>query len=260
MTWHKGIPNTRETGFRYLLFIISNLQSNEKSTISRFCIISTPAFSQVFDPVSWDFGYEEKGENLYDIVLTATIEEHSHIYSMSLPEGGPIPTSFHFNESPDFTLDGNVKQSGNAEEVYDEGFEMKVTYFSNKVVYRQTIKSDKPSFAVTGYVNYMACDNKQCSPPKDVEFLSITARKATVQATASSQAKEPAQAAVTVPATVSEQAAVITPANDTEQNKSKGLLAFFFWSMLAGFVGVLTPCVFPMIPMTVAFFTQGCRK
>lgn len=220
-------------------------------------LFATPAFSQVFDPVSWDFGYEEKGENLYEIVLTATIEEHSHIYSMSLPEGGPIPTTFHFNELNDFTLDGNVKQIGNAEEVYDEGFEMKVTYFSNKVVYRQTIKSDKPSFAVTGYVNYMACDNKQCSPPKDVDFsVNITAKNTTVQAAAPSQAKEPAQAAVTIPETASEQVVVSTPANETEQ-KGKGLLGFFFWSMLAGFVGVLTPCVFPMIPMTVAFFTKG---
>lgn len=213
-------------------------------------LFATPAFSQVFDPVSWSFGYEEKAENQYNIILTATIEKHSHIYAMSLPEGGPIPTSFHFNDSPDFSLEGKIEQIGKAEEVFDEGFQMKVTYFSDKVVYKQTVKSDKPSFTVTGAVNFMACDDKQCSPPKDVEFSVKIEGKQDAAVTAS----------VTAPDEIKEISAVKSApvvAEQTKPEKEKGMLGFFFWAMLAGFVGVLTPCVFPMIPMTVAFFTQG---
>jgi len=226
----------------------------KKITFALILLCSVTASAQVFDPVSWDFGYEKEGDNLYSVILTASIQEHSHIYSMTVPEGGPIPTTFHFAESPDYSSEGAVEQIGKAEEVFDEGFGMKITYFSNKVVYKQTVKSDKPSFTVTGYVNFMACDNKQCSPPKDVEFsVKIDGEKT------ASTASQTAVAGGEKVTSADKQASAA--GNDSKNNgKEKGLLAFFFWSLLAGFVGVLTPCVFPMIPMTVAFFTQGAEN
>ena len=64
--------------------------------------------AQIYDPVTWDFGYEKKGNDQYELVFTATIEEGSHIYSTDIPEGGPIPTSFTFDTVPDFSFDGSV--------------------------------------------------------------------------------------------------------------------------------------------------------
>lgn len=181
-----------------------------------------PAVSQIYDPVTWEFGWEPKGKNEYEIVLRAIIEEKSHIYAMNLPDGGPIPTTVKFETSPDFELVGDVYEKGEREDIFDEAFKMEISWFSNEVEFRQVIKSDKPSFVVTGYVNYMACDDSQCSPPQDREF-SVT---------------------ITSP-----------EAGAGNKGSGSGLAGFFLFSMLMGLLGVLTPCVFPMIPMTVAFFS-----
>jgi thiol:disulfide interchange protein len=196
-------------------------------------LLLTPAIqAQIFDPVTWDFGYEKKGVNQYEVVITATIEKGSHIYSLDIPEGGPIPTSFRFDTVPEYTLLGNPWEATKPEELFDEAFGLKIKSLSNKAEFRQKITGNTPSFRVKGIVNFMACNNVTCSPPKDVEF------EIKIQDSATSQ--------------------VVTGSNDFGPvREKKGLLGFFLLSMLAGFAGILTPCVFPMIPMTVAFFSQG---
>ena len=201
-----------------------------------------PAFSanaQIYDPVTWDFNYEKKSENNYELVFTAVIEKGSHIYAMEIPEGGPIPTSFVFNAPTGFTLDGKTYEVTKPEELFDEAFGFKIKSFSDKAEFRQKITSTSTSFDVSGMVNFMSCNNTTCSPPKDVEFIiKIGDKDKTVQ-------------------TVSEDNKIL-PSEPV--NSQSGLLKFFLLSVLAGFAGVLTPCVFPMIPMTVAFFSQGSEN
>jgi len=201
-----------------------------------------PAFSanaQIYDPVTWDFNYEKKSENNYELVFTAVIEKGSHIYAMEIPEGGPIPTSFVFNTPTGFTLDGKTYEVTKPEELFDEAFGFKIKSFSDKAEFRQKITSTSTSFDVSGMVNFMSCNNTTCSPPKDVEFIiKIGDQDKTVQ-------------------TVSEDNKIL-PSEPV--NSQSGLLKFFLLSLLAGFAGVLTPCVFPMIPMTVAFFSQGSEN
>ena len=201
-----------------------------------------PAFSanaQIYDPVTWDFNYEKKSENNYELVFTAVIEKGSHIYAMEIPEGGPIPTSFVFNTPTGFTLDGKTYEVTKPEELFDEAFGFKIKSFSDKAEFRQKITSTSTSFDVSGMVNFMSCNNTTCSPPKDVEFIiKIGDQDKTVQ-------------------TVSEDNKIL-PSEPV--NSQSGLLKFFLLSVLAGFAGVLTPCVFPMIPMTVAFFSQGSEN
>jgi thiol:disulfide interchange protein DsbD len=187
---------------------------------------------QIFDPVTWDFSYEKKGENQYEAVITATIEKGSHIYSIDIPEGGPIPTSFHFDTTADYSLNGVPWEAVQPEELMDEAFGFKIKSFSDKAEFRQKVTGKVASFKVTGTVTYMACNNVTCSPPKDVEFE------------------------ISIGAPVAKKAAD-TGKGITPVREKKGLLGFFLISMLAGFAGILTPCVFPMIPMTVAFFSGG---
>lgn len=197
------------------------------------------AISQIYDPVTWTFGYEKTGDNSYAIVFTAEIEKGSHIYAMDIPEGGPIPTSFSFNEPADFTLDGKTFEVTQPEELMDEAFGFRIKSFSDVAEFRQLVSSAKPSFTVSGTVNFMSCNNTTCSPPKDVEF-SVSIGETKVQAAAND---------------------TVTISEGTEGKKQGGgLLKFFLISLLAGFAGVLTPCVFPMIPMTVAFFSQGSEN
>ncbi|OFY57915.1 MAG: hypothetical protein A2V50_04340 [Bacteroidetes bacterium RBG_19FT_COMBO_42_10] len=191
--------------------------------------------AQIFDPVTWDFGYEKKGDNQYELVITATIEKGSHIYSMDIPAGGPIPTSIRFDTIPGYSLQGDTWEPVKPEELFDEAFGMKIKSFSNKAEFRQKITGNTASFTVTGEVNFMACNNVTCSPPKDVEF-EIRISDITISQ-------------------------LVTEGGDSGPvHEKKGLLGFFLLSMIAGLAGILTPCVFPMIPMTVAFFSQGSEK
>jgi thiol:disulfide interchange protein len=197
------------------------------------------AFSQIYDPVSWDFGSEKKGDGQYELIFTASIENGWHIYSMNLPEGGPIPTSFSFDTIPAYKLDGKPYEVTKPVEVLDEAFGFKIRTFSTKAEFRQKITAIDPSFTVKGVVTFMACNNATCSPPKDVGFAINIGEPAAVSSAAQS-------------ATSGMGAENVVPA--------RGLLKFFLISLLAGFAGVLTPCVFPMIPMTVAFFSQGSEN
>lgn len=196
------------------------------------------AYSQIYDPVTWDFSYEKMGEGKYELVYSATIESGSHIYSMDVPAGGPIPTSFTYNPDQGYTLDGKTFEVTPPEEKFDEAFGFNIKSFSGKAEFRQKITSQSGNFTVTGSLSFMSCNNTTCSPPKDIEF--------------EIKINDGGQTA----------AAVKTPgAIDQENEKQgRGLLVFFLLSMLAGFAGILTPCVFPMIPMTVAFFSRDSQN
>jgi thiol:disulfide interchange protein DsbD len=207
--------------------------------IAAILLITFSANSQIYDPVTWDFSYEKKVDKSYDLIFTAEIEKGSHIYSMEIPEGGPIATSFAIDTSSVFTFDGKTYEVTKPEEVFDEAFGFKIKSFNGKAEFRQKITSNSSSFTVTGLVNFMSCNNTTCSPPKDVGF-SIKIGEQINSATIGSAENQD-----------------IKPGTGPG---GKGLLKFFLLSLLAGFAGVLTPCVFPMIPMTVAFFSQGSEN
>ena len=133
-------------------------------------ILSRGLSAQIYDPVSWEFSYEKKGNNRYDLIFAATIEEGSHIYSMDVPENGPIPTSFIFDTMPGYKLEDSVFEVTKPEDLFDEAFGFRIKSFSNRAEFRQTVYSEEPAFTVSGTVNYMSCNKSACSPPKDVEF------------------------------------------------------------------------------------------
>jgi thiol:disulfide interchange protein len=200
-------------------------------------VLSTTA--QIYDPVTWDFSYEKKGDKQYELIFTATIEKNSHIYSMDIPSGGPIPTSFIIDSLSVYKAYGKAFEVTKPVEVLDDAFGFKIKTFSNTAEFRQKITSEQSSFTVKGSVNYMACNNATCSPPKDVEFEIKIAEKSDNKLVKSN----------------------IIKVDDSEPvGSDRGLLKFFLIALIAGFAGVLTPCVFPMIPMTVAFFSQGSEE
>jgi thiol:disulfide interchange protein len=205
--------------------------------IAPFVLFASLSSAQIYDPVTWEFSYEKKADKQYELIFTATIERNSHIYAMDIPAGGPIPTSFKFDSIPVYKLDGNTYEVTKPVEVMDDAFGFKIKTLSNKAEFRQKIIALQPSFTVSGVVNYMACNNSTCSPPKDVEFsFKIGTEKTGNQVIKSTSISKEGSGPV---------------------KSDRGLLKFFLISLLAGFAGVLTPCVFPMIPMTVAFFSQG---
>jgi thiol:disulfide interchange protein DsbD len=207
--------------------------------IISFILFTLFTSAQIYDPVTWDFSFEKKGDKQYELIFNATIDKNSHIYSMTIPAGGPIPTSFRFDTLPGYKLAGNAYEVTKPVEVLDDAFGFKIKTFSNSAEFRQKITAVEPSFTVKGAVNYMACNNATCSPPKDVEFAIRIADKAENKVIKSNS---------------------VPGAKSVPIKPDRGLLKFFLISLLAGFAGVLTPCVFPMIPMTVAFFSQGSEN
>lgn len=190
--------------------------------------------SQIYDPVSWDFSYEKSKGNSYELIFKAIIEKGSHIYATDIPRGGPIPTTFSYDSTSSFTLLGKTYEVTESEEIFDEAFGFKIKTFSDQAEFRQIVTSDLESFTVKGIVNFMSCNNVTCLPPKDVEF--------TININGGAKTQVPGNSGND-----------LSVADDGQRT---GWLKFFLLSLLAGFAGVLTPCVFPMIPMTVAFFSR----
>lgn len=133
-------------------------------------ILSMSAFSQVEDPVNWNFTTKKIAKGQYEIHLTATVEKGWHIYSQDAGEG-PEPTSFVFSKNPLIKYEGKVKEVGKLESLYDPNFKSTLKFYNNSVDFIQklTLKSTATTM-VKGTLTYMVCNDKRCLPPKDVKF------------------------------------------------------------------------------------------
>lgn len=214
-------------------------------TFSALLLISMAIVNaQVLEPVSWTFKSEKKSDTGYEIIMTAAIDDTWHLYAMDIPEGGPIATSFTFDPSELYTLDGKPIAVNEPEVKFDNSFGMDIGMHSGTTEFRQKITVKEVPVTVSGIVTFMSCDDSQCLPPRDVEFSVVIGGDAV-----------PSVASATGGLASASDSGEVA---DAPAGKSgRGFLKFFLLSMLAGLAGILTPCVFPMIPMTVAFFSQG---
>lgn len=196
--------------------------------------------SQVLDPVTWTTSVEKLSDTEYVLVSKASIEKGWHLYSQTVPEDGPIPTTFIYDDS-----EGTFKIAGNTSEeaghtVDDPVFKMKIKFFENTATFKQKVKVEDGLTAINGFVEFMVCDDTRCLPPTEVDLVfNISEDKAdsnTIGASVDSAAKP------------------------KSNNSNKGLWSIFFIAFLSGFAALLTPCVFPMIPMTVSFFTKQSKN
>ncbi|WP_408049516.1 protein-disulfide reductase DsbD family protein [Tenacibaculum halocynthiae] len=189
--------------------------------------------SQIFEPVKWSTSVEKISEKEYNLVATAVIESGWNIYSQKVAKGGPIPTTFFFNEKDGYTLIGKtIEEKGHTK--MDPTFNIEVKSFSNKAKFVQRVKLINDKKTIDASVEFMVCMDTRCLPPKEVDLIfDLTKAKKVVTKKVSSSKKN---------------------------ESKKGLLAIFFIAFLSGFAALLTPCVFPMIPMTVSFFTKQSKN
>ena len=127
---------------------------------------------QQLNPVSWVFSAKKKGDNLYEVHLTATMQPGWHIYSQTQPEDAiAIPTGIAFNANPLIILDGKVKEMGKMEKYKDEKLGIPANQYSGKVEFVQVVKlKGKAKTNLSGGVEFQTCDDKKCLPPKTVNF------------------------------------------------------------------------------------------
>jgi len=194
--------------------------------------------SGILTPVTWTNSIEELGNNEYLLKATATIEDHWHLYSVNLPEDdGPVATEFNVLTKEGVEVIGETQEEGELKTDYDPNFMMDLSYFEGTATVSKKIKVTGDIDEVLAEVYFMTCDDKKCLPPEAIEFTYSVKGGATDKAEA-------------------------TATSDSKDDKPKGdrsLISIFLLSFLGGFAALLTPCVFPMIPMTVSFFTKQSK-
>src|SRR5690606_17226880 len=121
-------------------------------------------------------------ENMKDdeatVVLTATIQNRWHVYSQFIEEGGPIPTSFSFDQSTEYSLIGKVTETPKAISAFDPNFNMQIAWHKDKVAFKQRVKLNQAKTTVKGMLEFMTCDDKNCLPPEEIPFsIQIDASK-----------------------------------------------------------------------------------
>lgn len=212
--------------------------------------------SQIADPVSWEGELEQENDSIYNLVFTAVMEEGWHLYAQDVEEGGPIPTTFTFlNNAPDtYELVGDT-QEPDVPAIYDEVFGMDIKYFKGNAVFNQKIRMVDPSAIIEVEVEFMVCDDEQCLPPDVVPFQ-FSADDKTVTKGYADVNISPLDLQKTEDLNIEIQG---WEAYQPKEEKGNGYLNIFLLGFVGGLIALLTPCVFPMIPLTVSFFTKGAR-
>lgn len=247
-----------------------------------FLLLATISFgsvqSQILDPVSWSTSIIKISETEYDLISKASIDANWHLYSQTVPEDGPLPTVFTFEENSAYKSIGKVKESKGITEM-DPVFDMVITFFSNTATFTKRIKltGDKGT-TIKGEVEFMVCDDTRCLPPNYVDLVfKIPAPEKTSETiviplnTEDSETIEENTEVLEDTIKTTEKIEIVKDSLQIkessqaaiEQNKKqeeKGLWTIFIVAFLFGFTALLTPCVFPMIPMTVSFFTKQSKS
>jgi thiol:disulfide interchange protein len=225
-------------------------------------LLNVAAQAQILEPVTWNFTRESKGDNLYDLKFTAQIDPGWSIYGLDIPPGGPIPTSFEFDDAVGFTFEGDMK-APKAVVKFDPNFDMNLSMYSDRqVTFVRTVRvtSDKP-VTVKGQLVFMSCDATSCLPPDYVDYafnLPAAGAQATtpVSGDTSDQTLEsPDTTDETETAPSADGGNIYSPEDVNKGGRSFWTL--FITGLLGGLLALLTPCVFPMIPLTVSFFLRN---
>lgn len=241
------------------------------------------------DAVIWSRSVEDKSPTEKVLVFTATVKDPWHLYGTELPKGGPTPTHLLVDKIEGAELVGGLTSTQKPIEKYDPNFEMTLRFFSGKVTFRQKIRiTDPKKFAFVGAIRYMACNDEQCLPPANWEFTvqpkelgklgDAAATKlteetpATTEATATSLGEPSADSVASVDtlSVAPQDTAALASSDlwapvipelkaygDKALNQAEGSLwMLLVGGFLGGLVALVTPCVWPMIPMTVSFFLK----
>jgi thiol:disulfide interchange protein len=231
-----------------------------------FLTFTLGLFSQIEDPLQWSTSVEKVSDTEYILVSKATIEEGWHLYAQEVPEDGPIPTTFSFDTSNEnFSLIGKtLEEEGHT--VDDPVFEMKIKFFENSAIFRQRVKTTAEINTIKGVVEFMVCDDTKCLAPTEVDLVF------TIENESNGSVNKP-DTAIIIDNKVTNSLLYGLDAealsfssfkcNDEVQSGSsqiqsggKSLWNIFGLGFLGGLLALLTPCVFPMIPLTVSFFTK----
>ena len=252
-----------------------------KNTFLFFLLLPFSLCAQIVEPVKWKISCDENKNNLV-VTYAATIDDGWHIYDQNLPEGGPVSTQFVIEKSENLTAVGSVQSQQKPIEKFEDMFQMNLRWFEKNVSFHQTFKiKDINDYLLEGYVEYMACDNSNCLPPTKEPFHFEKKKQVESEKTASTE-KGSGTTPFTFPAVNTDKnensdsdstiatTAITSSASEADtwapvidelhafgeeaQAESGNIWSIFLMGLLGGLLAILTPCVWPIIPMTVSFF------
>ena len=207
--------------------------------------------------VTWTGTAERLDDNAYRIVLEAAIPAGYHMYDMGPYDGGPNATTITFTPNEDVTLEGGVEQLDTPHRYFDELFGMEIGTFSGKARFAQRVKLAAPQAALKAQIEWMICDDTSCMPPDDTE-LTIAVPEGSAAGEGAVPASRPSDTEAGATGNgLSAALAATTPATAPDAAGGGTLWSLIIEAILWGFAALLTPCVFPMVPMTVSFFMKG---
>lgn len=235
------------------------------------------------NPVNWKFKIEDKGNGEIELVADAVINAGWHLYDTQIPDGGPYPTGISIDEVKGATAVGKFHANTKAHREFDKVFEMEIGFFEKSATFIQRFKvTDKAKFSLKGDIRAQACNDRECTPPIPVEFsfssrdLPATLNASGTTSTAADASSDSISTNVTDTASQAQISENATPVDKAtlwkpviEEVKAFGAVGdtsnqSLLWIFIAGFGGgllaLLTPCVWPMIPMTVSFFLKRSKK
>ena len=220
-----------------------------------------PTQAQIVDPVKWAFSIQDVNETEFDVVATATVDPAYHIYSTTMPALGPLPTVFEFEESNDYEMAGEARDVTEGELFYDDIFDVEYVQFKGTAVYAQRLKKlTDNAFKVVGTITGQACKDGMCVPVSSDFDVVVPGANGETLVEAFVAPAENNDASVEA----DEKQAVLSAGDDYDYFTSEGaestdtsLWGMILSAILWGLAALLTPCVFPMVPMTVSFFMHG---
>ncbi|MDA9126465.1 thioredoxin fold domain-containing protein [Flavobacteriaceae bacterium] len=240
----------------------------KKLTTLLFFIISFTGFSQILNPVKWEFGSEKISDTEYNLVFVAKIETHWALYSQFVEEGGPLPTIFSFESGPNFDLIENVTESeSNKVTQHDPVFDMVVSKYYDKAIFKQRISVKSPEFNINGNIDFMTCDDTKCTYLPDNPFtfryttetgFEIIGGTPVSDSEISDNADQIlyGMSVESISTALAKCSTQLTSLSQDIKASNNSLWKIFGLGFLGGLLALLTPCVFPMIPLTVSFFTK----
>ena len=251
--------------------------------------LSFAAFAQMVDPVKFSSKLEMLKDGEAQIVFTGKIDDGWHVYSTNLGNDGPISATFNAVKMDGAEPVGKLTPKGHEISQFDNMFGMKLRFFEKSVTFVQKIKFTKPEYSINCYLEYGACNDETCMPPTEVPFtgkgkspaVAASAEKPKVADAAAPATEEKAEEVVaettadtmavaaiendSVAAVASSDSALYRPViNELKAYEDNPVDSSLFYIFLAGFAGgflaLLTPCVWPIIPMTVSFFLKRNKE
>lgn len=242
--------------------------------------------AQMQDPVHFKTEWKSISANEAEIIFSATIDHGWHVYSTDLGDGGPTQATINIDKISGAKLNGKLKPGANETTKMDPIFDMEVKYFEGTAQFTQKIKLTGGKYSVSGYLNYGACNDENCLPPTDVEFSfsgeapvqgstteakaaetespkeDITPIEANDTVAAAPIAADSTIAGTTLQGATDYWTPVISELNNYGEGtneESHSWIYIFFTGIIGGLLALFTPCVWPIIPMTVSFFLKRTK-